>query len=42
MRRAHAYSLAKIASPIGMTMKAGPGKTIIAMPISSTVTPMTE
>ena len=41
-RRAHAYSVARIASPIGMTMNAGPGKTSRATPISRTVAPTTD
>jgi len=41
-RRAHAYSVARIANPMGMTMNAGPGNTRRATPISRTVTPITE
>src|SRR6266487_6599385 len=41
-RRAHAYSLARIARPIGITMNAGPGKTKRATLISRTVAPTTE
>src|ERR1051325_1920542 len=37
--RAQANSVARIARPIGITMKAGPGKTIKATPIKSTVPP---
>src|SRR5437763_5258567 len=39
-RRAQANSVARIARPIGMTINAGPGKTIKATPISRTVPPM--
>src|SRR4051794_30065409 len=38
--RAQANSVARIASPIGMTMNAGPGKTINATPIKRTVPPI--
>jgi hypothetical protein len=41
-RRAHAYSTPRIASPSGITTSAGPGSTIIATPIASTVPPTTE
>ena len=41
-RRAHAYSVARIASPKGITTNAGPGKTSRAIPISSTVAPTTD
>src|SRR6185369_12336799 len=40
-RFAHANSMARIASPAGITMKAGPGRIIIATPTSSTVNPAT-
>jgi len=40
-RRAHGNSIAKIANPAGITMKAGPGSTIKAMPTASTVPPTT-
>ena len=40
-RRAQVNSVAKIASPIGITIKAGPGRTISAMPINKTVPPIT-
>ena len=36
---AQTNSVARMASPIGMTRTAGPGKAIIATPISSTVKP---
>ena len=36
---AQTNSVARMASPSGMTTTAGPGKTIIAMPISNTVKP---
>ena len=36
---AQTNSVARIASPRGITISAGPGNTIIAMPISSTVKP---
>src|SRR5205823_2402747 len=39
-RCAQANSVARIARPIGMTMKAGPGRTINATPIKRTVPPM--
>ena len=41
-RRAHAYSVARMASPTGITTKAGPGKTSRAMPINRIVAPTTE
>ena len=40
-RLAQANSIARIASPAGMTMKAGPGSTTNAMPKASTVPPTT-
>src|SRR5205085_2894388 len=40
-RRAQANSVARIARPIGITIKAGPGRTISAMPMRRTVPPMT-
>jgi len=39
-RRAHANSIPRIASPAGITTKAGPGSTIMKTPISTTVPPM--
>jgi len=39
-RRAHTNSVAKIANPAGITTTAGPGRMIIATPISTTVPPM--
>ncbi len=41
-RRAQANSVARMARPIGITTIAGPGRTIRAMPIRSTVPPTTE
>lgn len=41
-RRAHANSVARIARPIGMTTKAGPGSTMRAIPNSTTEPPMTN
>jgi len=41
-RRAQAYSVARIASPSGITTNAGPGKTSKAIPISRTVAPTTD
>jgi hypothetical protein len=38
---AQTYSVARIARPIGITTSAGPGNTIIARPVSSTVKPIT-
>src|SRR5262249_31291836 len=40
-RRAHANSLPRISRPRGITIKAGPGKTSSAMPISIIVPPIT-
>ena len=40
-RLAHANSIARMASPSGITMNAGPGSTISAMPMASTVPPTT-
>ena len=39
-RFAQTNSVARIASPTGMTMKAGPGRTIITIPIINTVKPI--
>jgi hypothetical protein len=39
--RAQIYSVARIPKPSGMTMVAGPGRTIIATPIDNTVKPST-
>src|SRR6185503_16031431 len=41
-RRAHANSSPRIPRPAGITMNAGPGSTIIAIPIARTVKPTTE
>jgi hypothetical protein len=41
-RRAHAYSVARMARPTGITTNAGPGNTNSATPISRTVAPTTE
>jgi hypothetical protein len=41
-RRAHAYSRPRMPRPIGITMMAGPGSAIMAMPTISTVNPTTE
>src|SRR5215475_10649821 len=41
-RRAQAYSVARMASPTGITTNAGPGKTSRAIPISTTVAPTTD
>ena len=41
-RRAHAYSVARIAIPTGIITKAGPGRTSRAIPISRTVEPTTD
>jgi len=38
-RLAQTNSIARIASPAGITMKAGPGNTIMATPMASTVPP---
>lgn len=38
-RRAHAYSVARIANPTGITTRAGPGSIIMATPIKRTVIP---
>jgi hypothetical protein len=38
-RRAHANSSPRMPRPIGITMNAGPGSAIIAMPIARTVKP---
>jgi hypothetical protein len=40
-RRAQINSVARMAKPIGMTTMAGPGRTISATPIATTVPPMT-
>ena len=40
-RRAKANSIERIASPAGITMKAGPGSTIMATPTITTVVPIT-
>ncbi len=40
-RPAHANSVARIANPAGITIKAGPGRTISTMPKSKTVPPIT-
>lgn len=41
-RRAQANSIARIASPAGITMNAGPGSKIMAIPMASTVPPTTK
>ena len=41
-RCAHAYSVARIASPTGITTNAGPGRISKAIPISTTVAPITD
>ena len=41
-RRAQANSIARMASPAGITIKAGPGSTKNATPIASTVPPTTR
>src|SRR5512139_396684 len=41
-RRAQTNSVARIARPAGITTNAGPGRTIIATPIATTVPPTTS